>query len=249
MLRRFKVINEWLNDRAFARAGYLRYYRDLIGEGLASARTIIHFGAGSGGAAGPWQLFPGKPFVSVDLDWRQLRLNPNRLKVVADGARLPFALNSLDMIATEHTFEHLERPREVLAEIHRVLRPGRGLIFAIPNGWSYVSLVARLTPFVVHRWYQNMMSGHSAGDAPDTSRTFYRLNTMGALRAAARECGLGLTLVRTFAGDPSYTLVLPPPLHLLAVALHKLLDAFDMLAPLRVNIVGCLVKEDRHGGG
>ena len=51
----------------------------------------------------------------------------------ADAARLPLAGGTVDAV-TGHSFLYLvDRPAEVLAEIHRILRPGGRLVLMEPN--------------------------------------------------------------------------------------------------------------------
>lgn len=49
--------------------------------------------------------------------------------VVGDGTRLPFADATFDLVYTSWFFEHVPQPASVLAEAHRVLRPG-GVLWA-----------------------------------------------------------------------------------------------------------------------
>ncbi|MBI5016172.1 MAG: class I SAM-dependent methyltransferase [Deltaproteobacteria bacterium] len=56
--------------------------------------------------------------------------------VVANAASIPFKNQSLDVCLLYNVIEHCERPRPVLAEIHRVLRPGGLLYMDAPNGRS-----------------------------------------------------------------------------------------------------------------
>jgi SAM-dependent methyltransferase len=51
------------------------------------------------------------------------------LTLIADGHRLPFADQSVDGVWIQAVLEHVLDPQQVVAEIHRVLRPD-GLVFA-----------------------------------------------------------------------------------------------------------------------
>ncbi len=56
-------------------------------------------------------------------------------------APLPFPDAGMGMVTSWHTLEHMERPVRVLAEAHRVLRPGGLLVVEVPN---FSSVQARL---------------------------------------------------------------------------------------------------------
>ena len=70
-----------------------------------------------------------KPFVNID---PQERWNPD---VVADGAHLPYADASIDLVVYSHVWEH-EGCGEALAlqrEAFRILKPGGSLIVSVPD--------------------------------------------------------------------------------------------------------------------
>ena len=50
--------------------------------------------------------------------------------LLADGLRLPFADNSLDLIYIQHVLHHIGDPQMALAEVRRALRPG-GVLFLV----------------------------------------------------------------------------------------------------------------------
>lgn len=52
--------------------------------------------------------------------------------VVADAMRLPFGNESIDVVITQETLEHVRCPDIALAEIYRVLKPGGTLFCQLP---------------------------------------------------------------------------------------------------------------------
>jgi SAM-dependent methyltransferase len=63
-----------------------------------------------------------------------------------DQARFPDA--SFDYVRSNHSFEHIHNPNEILVEIRRILKPGGRLFVGVPNvrGWA----ARRFGP---HWWY------------------------------------------------------------------------------------------------
>jgi SAM-dependent methyltransferase len=55
--------------------------------------------------------------------------------VEADLYRLPFEDRSFDVVFSDSVWEHLDHPRDALAEVVRVLRPGGWFVFTTPNRW------------------------------------------------------------------------------------------------------------------
>lgn len=54
-----------------------------------------------------------------------------------DGERFPFADDSLDAIYSSHCFEHIGPWREVLADWHRILKPGGFLVIVVPHQFLF----------------------------------------------------------------------------------------------------------------
>lgn len=242
---RISVHAERLNDRWFDRGGFLRYYKLLVAEALRPGSTVLHLGSGRGAIDETWGIFRDDPrghglVIALDLDRDELRRNPMSGRLHADATTLPLRDETVDVIVCEYVFEHLERPDAVLEECRRVLRPNGVLVFTTPNRWSYVSVIARVTPM----WFHYLVSRLRGTPAEVMYPTHYRLNTEAAIIRAAGRHGFAVRGLRTFTGEPNYTIFLPG-VHLLFVALHLLLERYAWLAPWRLNLVGILA---RHGG-
>jgi SAM-dependent methyltransferase len=54
----------------------------------------------------------------------------------ADIREIPFADNSVDLVYTMGTIEHIEEYAQAVAEIRRVLRPGGRAIIGVPHRWN-----------------------------------------------------------------------------------------------------------------
>lgn len=50
-----------------------------------------------------------------------------------DGSRLPFADHSIDLIRSNHCFEHLADTVQVMEEVHRILKPGGIAEITVPH--------------------------------------------------------------------------------------------------------------------
>jgi glycosyltransferase involved in cell wall biosynthesis/SAM-dependent methyltransferase len=73
--------------------------------------------------------------------------------VQADAEALPFGEATLDAVTLVNVLDHTTRPRAVVREAARVLRPGGLLVLRVPNGAfhaPWAGVLGRLGPFV--RW-------------------------------------------------------------------------------------------------
>lgn len=101
---------------------------------------------------------------------------------IAPGDPLPYADASFDLIVSHSVFEHIEKPREVAAELGRVLKPGGVIAVMTPNAYGYVSIAARLVPNRLHR--AALAAIQPDRKPEDVFPTFYRANTPAAVSAA-----------------------------------------------------------------
>ena len=82
-----------------------------------------------GGRLQPYrELLDGRIRRYVSLDIRQTPL----VDVIAAGERIPFTRDTFDLILCTQELEYVPEPKVVIAEIHRVLRPGGTLILSAP---------------------------------------------------------------------------------------------------------------------
>ncbi len=105
--------------------------------------TFLDAGCGTGiETRNLWRQVPGLRLYGVDIS--SVLLARAVADSAADGPRfyqsaletLPFADAVFDYIGSHEVIEHVEDPAIVLAELHRVLKPGGICVMATPNGAS-----------------------------------------------------------------------------------------------------------------
>jgi ubiquinone/menaquinone biosynthesis C-methylase UbiE len=232
-----------LNDRFFPRSKlrYVDRFKELVRELSGDHQLVLHLGSGCKDLESFPQLASRRlQVVNLDISHSDLQKNPGRLKVCADAQALPLRANSVDLICSEHVFEHFPRPQRVLEECSGVLKEGGCLVVSGPNGRSYIALLARLTPLGFHDFVHRL--GGSPGDNEDqVFPTFYRFSTPRTIRRLARETGLEVLSLQTFVGEPCYTSYLPL-LHLAFIAYHKLLEKLNPIFNFHITSVVVLRK-------
>lgn len=221
--------------RRFYGEGFLGMY-DRFARAIAGAApagiTVLDAGCGSGRVF-RYRL-PRPPRLVVGLDrTAELLGNPNIDQAVrGDLGRLPFRDGAFDLVISSHVCEHLTEPEVVFAELARALRPGGRLLILTPSRWHYVTLAARLLPHGFH-----LRFNRSRGvDERDVFPTVYAANTAGRLRALLEGAGLIVERIEQFETEPEY-LAFHPLAYALGVAYERLVNRFEGLAGLRVNLL------------
>lgn len=151
-LDKVEFYRTWFSDRDRRTwAGRLARMARLIG----GPARLLEYGCGPAmvgqvAAAAGWQV------EAIDLGAWIRRLQPERSFPLHVGTirEQNWPAGRFDAIYAQDVFEHLSRPREELAEIARVLRPGGVLYVHVPN---YASLTIRLG---VSRFAYNEPPGH-----------------------------------------------------------------------------------------
>jgi len=212
-----------------------RRFLEAIERLVRPGDRLLDAGCGSG------RLFTydlrGRASLVVGVDVASdLAHNPNvDAPLRASLTALPFVSETFDLIICKHVLEHLEEPEPACRELARVLRPGGRLLILTPNRFHYVPLLASLLPHRVHR-----LVARGRGLPPrQVHPTLYRANMPRRLRRLARQAGLRVAVLRLFETPPVY-LAFHPLAFTLGVAYERLVNRFEALAPLRVNMLAVL---------
>jgi demethylmenaquinone methyltransferase / 2-methoxy-6-polyprenyl-1,4-benzoquinol methylase len=110
---RYDLINRILSfgqEKRWRRRGV-----DMLAPGV-----VLDLGSGTGATD-----FGEREVIGLDPVIEMLALSPVRNRVVAVGERIPLADDSVDGVFSGFVFRNLTSVPETLAEINRVLRPGR----------------------------------------------------------------------------------------------------------------------------
>jgi SAM-dependent methyltransferase len=158
---------------------------------LESEATVLDFGAGRGVGLQDdpvayrrrLQTLKDKcsRTIGVDVD-DAVNENPglDEAHVVMPGDRIPVESSSVDLILSDHTFEHIDDPQATARELGRVLKPGGWICARTPNRWGYIGLGTNLVPNRLHVSILRRLQKQRK--AVDVFPTVYRLNTRRSLR-------------------------------------------------------------------
>jgi SAM-dependent methyltransferase len=94
---------------------------------------LLDFGCGRK----PYEnLFAVSEYVGLDLEQTGHDHRNSKVDVFYDGKYIPFPDESFDALFCAEVLEHVFDPEPVLAEIHRVLKPGATALLTVPFCWN-----------------------------------------------------------------------------------------------------------------
>jgi SAM-dependent methyltransferase len=137
----------------FAVAAMVRHCDSLLRERLKQGGELrgLMVGCGSGDEVVYFRrTYSTKRIVGCDIgEIFSARARAEGCVLVGDGQELPFADASFDYVAAFHSLEHVDDPRIVLSEVHRVIAPGGWFYMGVPNRSR---LIAYVGAFGIPAW-------------------------------------------------------------------------------------------------
>jgi SAM-dependent methyltransferase len=214
-------------------------FHELCREHAPPGVRILEVGAGPSNPTSAFLATLGE-LDGIDVS-EEVRSNKHlRKSDLIVGDRYPVPDESFDLVVSNYVVEHVAKPREHLAEIRRVLKPGGRYVFRTPNLVHYVALVSRLTPHRFHLLAANRLRALGP-EEHDPWPTVYAMNTPAAVRRHARDAGMEVRRLDMVEQEPSYGMV-ARPLFLAFMAYERLVNASDRLSGLRANMFVVLGK-------
>ena len=141
---------------------------DCLGslEGL----ELLEIGCAAGfGTAAYARRF--RSVAAIDIDWPAIvyakahNEDGNIRYLVMDSQRLAFAPGAFDVVVCTHVYEHVPNAERLLAEVHRVLRPGGACFFSAGNRIAVIEphyrlpLLSVLPKRLAHRYLRLLGRG------------------------------------------------------------------------------------------
>lgn len=118
-----------------------------------------------------------------------------------DGDRWPIESESIDLVLSDWTLEHVRDPRAFFSECHRVLVRGGVFCGRTANRWGYVACIASLVPNRHHRYV--LTTAQPGRKAADIFPTVYACNTIPKLRRFLGTAGFD-HCVYGYEAEPRY---------------------------------------------
>lgn len=116
---------------------YNWYVNDLLAEHVRNAAAgltgdlVVDLGCGQQ----PYREYFAGFVRYLGLDRPGMPDTGEVVDVFADAADLPLTSSIADAVICTEVMEHVPDPRRMLADVHRVLRPGGALVLSVPFTW------------------------------------------------------------------------------------------------------------------
>jgi SAM-dependent methyltransferase len=212
-------------------------YRELIRKYLKPGQRVLDAGCGRY-LRFCKELSDTATVVGIDLDTIFDTNNHSApFAIRGDLGWLPFPSGHFDMVISRSVVEHLDEPERVFREFSRVLRPGGKVVVITPNKYDYVSVIAALTPYRVHR---ALVSRIFQVPEDDVFPTRYRANTLSAIDKTFQAAGFIQKELDTINHYPAY-LMFSPLLFRMGI-LYERITSLRPFRSLRGSILGVFEK-------
>lgn len=233
-------------DRAAGFRDGTTEFHELCAHALPARSVILELGAGRSNATSRYLATLGE-LHGADPSPVVLENDALVSAAVMSAGSCPFPDASFDACVSNYVLEHIADPALHFREVARVLKPGGAYCFRTPNRYHYVTAVAQLTPHWFHVLVANRLRNRAA-EAEEPCPTHYEANTQRDIQTLAARAGLVVEQLSLIEKEPSYGMS-SRLLFLTFMAYERLVNATELCANLRVNILGVLRKPLSAGRG
>ena len=128
----YERLPEFLKRRINPLEYSIRSFVESASGGLARS-VVLDAGSGESRFA---PSFRRHLYIALDLGVGDPAWDYSKVGLLGDLSAIPLDSETVDIVLNIQVLEHVMSPSKVLAEIHRVLKPGGTLYLTAPQGWG-----------------------------------------------------------------------------------------------------------------
>ena len=177
--------------------------------------------------------------VGIDIDESVKQKNKIHHDIRIQDIHDPMGDHEFDAAISLYTWEHLQDPKQALANFHQALKTGGQFIIIAPQRYHYISTAERMLPKFLKDFAWRLLKGTKFMPYP----AFFRLCTKKSLQKAADECGFELKHYRAIADAPTWFAKIPP-LFIIMCLVMTMFNTVPAFENLRSVFIAVLVKKE-----
>jgi ubiquinone/menaquinone biosynthesis C-methylase UbiE len=178
-------------------------YHEEIKDLLPRRGKVLDVGCGDNTSLARYRR-PGLSVYGVDYQEHPDLQYGESFRLLGSRGQIPFPAATFDVVTAQWVLEHVCRPRQFLAEVGRVLKPGGVLVAHSVNANHYVTWLRQMLGLLPHASVQNLVYRLYGRAEHDTFPTYYRLNSEERLRSCGQRAGLEMLRFQRFADGGFY---------------------------------------------
>ncbi len=220
-------------------AQYIELVDYTVDRLISSGKNPVLLDAGCGYSDVLESIYK-KCHTTIGVDKDRESLNKNHLvkkKIFSDLTKIPLENDSIDIITSAWVFEHIEKPKEFIIEVDRLLKRDGYFVFIAPNIDGWFAFFSSIVPNKLHGFINKVLYKRYE---VDTFKTFYKMNSEEDLDKLLVD-GKGYKKLKfMYNDDPKYigfNFLFKP----VAWLWHKIIMR-PRFKKLRVHIIGLYYK-------
>jgi len=139
-----------------------------------------------------------KKFYAADVDPQVLKNKTSHQNYLIKNHKIPLKSNSIDIIISDWTLEHIENPKTFFKEINRLLKKNGLIFFRTPHKYNYFALANSILEGTK---FKDILLKKTQPNRAKWFKSYYKINTYNSIQKLFKNYKINYFL---FIPDPAY---------------------------------------------